>query len=124
AVLPFSVRAKPNLPVAMPVAWEALADIDPAEFNVLTLAPLLEKQKEDPWSELSATKQRLPDDSDSLSSPVDRDDAAGATRAARSPRTGPATRTVRDRTEGARAGSLRDGTDRMTRRRVVRRTLR
>jgi bifunctional non-homologous end joining protein LigD len=125
AVLPFSVRAKPNLPVAMPVAWEGLADIDPAEFNVLTLPPLLEKQKKDPWAELSATKQRLPDDSGSLSSPVNRDDSAGATRPARSPRTGPATRTVHvNRTEAARAGSLRDGADRMTRRRVVRRTLR
>jgi bifunctional non-homologous end joining protein LigD len=86
AVLPFSVRAKPNLPVAMPVAWDALSGLDPSSFTVATLPALLARERKDPWEGLTATKQQLTDDAaDSPSSLVGRDDPTGAARTTRTP---------------------------------------
>ncbi len=58
AILPYSVRARANLPVAMPVAWEDLNDVNPQDFTVATVPKILEKRTTDPW-EAFWTKQEL-----------------------------------------------------------------
>jgi bifunctional non-homologous end joining protein LigD len=58
AVLPYSVRARPGLPVAMPVAWSALGRLDPSAFTVKTVPERLES--DDPWAAIHAVQQRLP----------------------------------------------------------------
>lgn len=61
AVLPYSARAHPNLPVALPVEWEELRKIDdPRAFTIATVPALLAKRKQDPWTGMLTTKQTLP----------------------------------------------------------------
>jgi len=62
AVLPYSPRARPGLPVAMPLSWKELPDIDPQAFTVLTVPELLARRRIDPWAELLDTKQTIPRD--------------------------------------------------------------
>lgn len=60
AVLPYSARARPNLPVALPVSWKELRTIDPHDFTIATVPALLEKRRADPWADLLETHQTLP----------------------------------------------------------------
>lgn len=60
AVLPYSARGRPHLPVAMPIAWNDLRSIDPPEFTIATVPKLLARRRGDPWKDLLATPQRLP----------------------------------------------------------------
>ena len=56
AILPWSLRARPGAPVAMPVSWEELAEIkSAAAFDIKTAVA-----RKDPWSEFFKTKQALP----------------------------------------------------------------
>jgi bifunctional non-homologous end joining protein LigD len=47
-VPPYSIRPKAGAPVAVPLRWEELDDVDPDAFNVTTIAARLEQQP-DPW---------------------------------------------------------------------------
>ena len=61
AVGPYSTRARPGAPVAMPLAWdEVKPGLDPQLFTVRTAAGLVAKRSDDPWAEMNM-KQRLPD---------------------------------------------------------------
>ena len=60
AVLPYSARARPGLPVAMPIAWRDLASVDPRELTIVTVPKLLARRRRDPWEALLSTKQSLP----------------------------------------------------------------
>ncbi|MBS2015871.1 MAG: DNA ligase D [Deltaproteobacteria bacterium] len=62
AVLPYSARARPSAPVAMPVAWKDLTAVDPLDFTVKSAPAFLHKRRRDPWEALLATKQTLPRD--------------------------------------------------------------
>ena len=65
AVAPYSTRARPGAPVAMPLRWEdATPDLDPALFSVRTVAGLLAAREEDPWLAMTKMGQRLPGRSD------------------------------------------------------------
>jgi bifunctional non-homologous end joining protein LigD len=56
AILPWSLRAKPNASVAMPVSWTELRRLDRADAFDLATAPA----RKDPWSEkFFATRQRI-----------------------------------------------------------------
>lgn len=59
AVLPYSARARPGLPVALPVSWEDLRAVDPSEFTIATV-PRIVARGADPWAELLRAKQTLP----------------------------------------------------------------
>ena len=58
-VAPYSVRRRPQAPVSTPLGWdEVRPDLDPAAFNVRTIADRLAGP--DPWSEFWSARQALP----------------------------------------------------------------
>ena len=61
AVAPYSTRARPGAPVAMPLDWsEVKAGLDPCDYLVATVPALLAKRKADPWVDMLTIRQRLP----------------------------------------------------------------
>ncbi|WP_394832237.1 DNA ligase D [Pendulispora rubella] len=60
AIVPFSPRARPGAPVAMPVAWRDLAHLDPQDFTVETVPKVLARRRKDPWAGFFELAQRLP----------------------------------------------------------------
>ena len=62
AIAPYSVRAKRNAPVAMPITWEQLKqDLRNDHFNVRNVPGLLARRRRDPWVELQDVDQELTD---------------------------------------------------------------
>jgi bifunctional non-homologous end joining protein LigD len=62
AVAPYSTRARPGAPVAMPLEWDAVkSGLDPCDYLVATVPALLAKRKADPWADMLTIRQRLPD---------------------------------------------------------------
>jgi bifunctional non-homologous end joining protein LigD len=62
AVGPYSTRARPGAPVAMPLDWsEVKPELDSQAFNVRTAAAHVGRRKQDPWTALLKLHQRLPD---------------------------------------------------------------
>lgn len=60
AVAPYSVRAKPGLPIAMPVSWEELlASQSSGQYNLANAAAYLNKRKSDPWEGFFESRQSL-----------------------------------------------------------------
>jgi bifunctional non-homologous end joining protein LigD len=61
AVAPYSTRSRPGAPVAFPLCWdEVKAGLDPKAYNVETVPALL-RRRADPWAEMLAVRQRLPE---------------------------------------------------------------
>ncbi len=62
AVGPYSTRARPGAPVAMPISWEeVIPQLDPAQFNVQSVAALIAGREQDPWAEMIKLRQRVSD---------------------------------------------------------------
>ena len=62
AVGPYSTRARPGAPVAMPLDWsDVTPKLDPRKFTVRTAAGHVAGRKRDPWAGLLELRQRLPD---------------------------------------------------------------
>ena len=59
AVAPFSPRARSGVPVALPLHWNELNGKDRPAATVATFASWKRRLKNDPWSGMSGTKQRL-----------------------------------------------------------------
>jgi bifunctional non-homologous end joining protein LigD len=60
AIAPFSTRARPGAPVAMPQPWKALSPaLKPSEFTVLTVPKKLKAQRIDPWAEIGKLRQSI-----------------------------------------------------------------
>lgn len=60
AVAAYSLRARPGLPVAMPIAWAALdQDVRGDHFNLGNVPQMLATQREDPWTDYATVKQSL-----------------------------------------------------------------
>lgn len=55
---PYSPRPLPGAPVSTPVAWEELEDIEPLQFNLITLPQRL-KEKGDLFAPVLKVRQRL-----------------------------------------------------------------
>jgi bifunctional non-homologous end joining protein LigD len=60
AIAPYAARARPGGPVSLPISWEELGDVDPAELTIQTVPDLLKRRKRDPWKRLLSTHQQVP----------------------------------------------------------------
>jgi bifunctional non-homologous end joining protein LigD len=59
-IAPYSPRARPGAPVAVPLSWEELAHgIDPAAFTTQTVPKRLASLAKDPWAEIARTHQAI-----------------------------------------------------------------
>jgi bifunctional non-homologous end joining protein LigD len=59
AIAAYSVRAKANAPVSVPIAWTDLKnDVRFAHFNVRTV-PAWVKRRKNPWADFFATRQQV-----------------------------------------------------------------
>ena len=59
-VAAFSARARPGLPVSVPIARDELDQISGADqWTILNLFKRLEHQKHDPWADYATTRQTL-----------------------------------------------------------------
>jgi bifunctional non-homologous end joining protein LigD len=62
AVAPYSTRSRAGAPVAMPIRWDEVKEgLDPCAYTIATVPGLIAKQKADPWAEMFAVRQTLPD---------------------------------------------------------------
>ncbi len=60
AIAPYSVRARANAPVAMPIGWDELtADVRFSHFNLSNIAQHLATQRADPWAGFAAARQTI-----------------------------------------------------------------
>jgi bifunctional non-homologous end joining protein LigD len=60
AIAAYSLRARRNAPVAMPLSWDELReDVRGEHFNVRSALTRLARQKKDPWAELTTLRQSL-----------------------------------------------------------------
>lgn len=61
SVASYSLRARSNAGVAMPVAWEALARVRSGdEFTIENTVKRLKRRRIDPWADIGSIKQPLP----------------------------------------------------------------
>lgn len=58
-IAPYSTRARPGAPIAVPVFWEELPDVRSDSFTLQNLSQRLAGLKEDPWREITKIKQPL-----------------------------------------------------------------
>jgi bifunctional non-homologous end joining protein LigD len=59
-IAPYSPRARPGAPVAVPITWEELAHgVDPATFTTATVPRRLVALREDPWKLMIGLKQSI-----------------------------------------------------------------
>jgi bifunctional non-homologous end joining protein LigD len=61
AVVPYSTRARPGAPVAMPVAWSELSSLRAAnQYTVKNISQRLSKLNADPWAGMGRSSPALP----------------------------------------------------------------
>lgn len=61
AIAPFSTRARPGAPVAVPVDWRELSTLQAGnQYTVLNIAQRLGRLRKDPWARIGKLKQKLP----------------------------------------------------------------
>jgi len=59
-IAPYSPRARPGAPVAVPITWEELAHgVDPGAFTMQTVPRRLAQLAVDPWKEMMIVKQSI-----------------------------------------------------------------
>lgn len=60
AVASYSLRARPGAPVALPIAWSALARLPRADaFHLADVPALLRRRRKDPWDGIARLRQDL-----------------------------------------------------------------
>lgn len=59
AILAYSSRAREGAPVATPVAWEELDNVQPTSFTVTSVPARLAKLRKDPWADFWTVRQSL-----------------------------------------------------------------
>lgn len=62
AIAPYSTRARPGAPVAMPLRWDELTGLESADAYTIRSAPArIARQKRDPWAAFERAARSLPD---------------------------------------------------------------
>lgn len=59
AVVPYSVRAKPNASVALPISWKEMKGLKTADQFTLKMVQKKLKTKKDPWAGYFKLKQKI-----------------------------------------------------------------
>lgn len=60
AAAPYSTRARPGAPIAMPISWDELGKLKSADqFKVATVQRYLRKRKSDPWADFEKARVDL-----------------------------------------------------------------
>ncbi|GHD67444.1 ATP-dependent DNA ligase [Luteimonas padinae] len=60
AVASYSLRARPRAPVAMPIAWSALSNLErPDPYTIKDVPAMLKRRRKDPWADIDKLKQNL-----------------------------------------------------------------
>lgn len=60
AIAPWSTRARPGAPIAVPISWDELGRLKGGDqFRVADSAALIARRKTDPWRGMPTSKQRL-----------------------------------------------------------------
>jgi bifunctional non-homologous end joining protein LigD len=61
AIAPYSTRARPGAPVAVPLDWSELGSLKAAnQYTVQNVMQRMGKLRKDPWAAMSRTRQALP----------------------------------------------------------------
>lgn len=61
AIAPFSTRARPGAPVAVPIDWKELSTLKSGnQYTVLNIAQRLGRLHKDPWAGMDKHKPKLP----------------------------------------------------------------
>ena len=61
AVAPYSTRARPGAPVAVPITWSELSKLPSSNhYTVSNIGQRLSRLKKDPWAGIDKLKQKLP----------------------------------------------------------------
>jgi bifunctional non-homologous end joining protein LigD len=61
AVAPYSTRARPGAPVAVPITWNELSKLPSSNhYTVSNISQRLARLKKDPWAGIEKLKQRVP----------------------------------------------------------------
>lgn len=67
AVAPYSMRARPNCPIAVPLRWDELPRVSgPARYTLDNIDRRLAALRTDPWADMVTLDQDLPPDVDAL----------------------------------------------------------
>jgi bifunctional non-homologous end joining protein LigD len=59
AVAGFSLRARPDASISVPIRWEELGRIRSDQWNATNIAERLRRLKTDPWNDFWKSRQRL-----------------------------------------------------------------
>ncbi len=60
AVAPYSTRARPGAPIALPINWSEMRNLPSGNhFTMATIDKRLSAKRADPWAEMTQIKQRL-----------------------------------------------------------------
>jgi bifunctional non-homologous end joining protein LigD len=59
AIVPYSLRNKPNASVAVPISWKELKSLDEADGFTLQEAEKFLRKRKDPWADYFETRQRI-----------------------------------------------------------------
>ena len=63
AVAPFSLRARENAPMSVPLSWDELDKLPkPDEYNLSNIDKKIGQKFDDPWKDLTSIQQKLPKD--------------------------------------------------------------
>ncbi|HZT27732.1 MAG TPA: non-homologous end-joining DNA ligase [Pseudolabrys sp.] len=61
AIAPYSTRARPGAPVAVPLSWTELSSLKAAnQYTVRNISQRLSRLRTDPWADMSRCRQALP----------------------------------------------------------------
>jgi bifunctional non-homologous end joining protein LigD len=59
SIAAYSIRAREDAPVSVPISWDELTDVDPRAFTMVAVLARMKKMKKDPWAAYWKTDQSI-----------------------------------------------------------------